>query len=587
MVVVDNASGIREAVRHLVGHGHRRIAFVAGKQHRGGDSAERLEAYLRGLSEEGLEPDDRLVAYGEHRYRRRPGGDAQPSRRSSGLHGIHREQRPVMSRRDRNAARMRALRSRGRRGDRLRRHPRRSVQPAIADHRPTPDVRARVRERPRPPRPDRWQSDLLAGGRADAPDRPPVLRLRARTTVGHSRTRAAGPISGQTSRARSSRHWRGRWPRRHSARLATARSISSRSSARGSSPHWPRASAQRDERPLRDEVARLLARSEERGEDPHVWQSAVSALYRGSTSGSRPGGNGPPALADRAPRPRSARDQRAGPAPDDPCPARAHGHDDRARASHGATALRAGGWPRARRSSPSTSRGWGSTGSSWRPTSTTTRIRAPPPRCSCRPALSGDGGGRRFPSREFPPRGLYPDDEPLQLILLPLRVDERTTGFVALSTTNLEPPAAIVSNLATAIRGGRLYREAVDGRRLAEEANQLKGRFLSMVSHELRTPLSVVVGLSDMVVREARQSGSSSLGHRPRPRADGRQRRAPRPADRRRARPREQRGRPAPARPPAPRPLRGPRGDGARRGADGPREGPRVARLAAGATACG
>ena len=30
----------------------------------------------------------------------------------------------------------------------------------------------------------------------------------------------------------------------------------------------------------------------------------------------------------------------------------------------------------------------------------------------------------------------------------------------------------------------------------------LKSRFLSMVSHELRTPLSLIVGLSEMVLRE-------------------------------------------------------------------------------------
>src|SRR6266496_6519867 len=38
----------------------------------------------------------------------------------------------------------------------------------------------------------------------------------------------------------------------------------------------------RDDRPLRDEIAALLARSEARGEDAHVWQAAISALYRSS-----------------------------------------------------------------------------------------------------------------------------------------------------------------------------------------------------------------------------------------------------------------------------------------------------------------
>ena len=90
------------------------------------------------------------------------------------------------------------------------------------------------------------------------------------------------------------------------------------------------------------------------------------------------------------------------------------------------------------------------------------------------------------------------------MLVLPLRVDDRRRGFVAMSATSLEPAAAIVSNLAAAMRSSRLYQEALEGRRLAEEANHLKSRFMSIVSHELHTPLSVVVGLSEMVLHEAR-----------------------------------------------------------------------------------
>ncbi len=76
--------------------------------------------------------------------------------------------------------------------------------------------------------------------------------------------------------------------------------------------------------------------------------------------------------------------------------------------------------------------------------------------------------------------------------------------------TSLEAAAVVVSNLATAMRANALYREALDGRRSAEEASILKGRFLSTVSHELRTPLSVIVGLSDMILREAGETGELS-----------------------------------------------------------------------------
>ena len=66
-VAVDNAGGIRQAFDHLVQHGHRRIAFIAGKSGRGGDSAERLAAYRDAVRSFGLEEDERLIAFGEHR----------------------------------------------------------------------------------------------------------------------------------------------------------------------------------------------------------------------------------------------------------------------------------------------------------------------------------------------------------------------------------------------------------------------------------------------------------------------------------------------------------------------------------------
>ncbi|MGA7193231.1 MAG: substrate-binding domain-containing protein [Anaerolineales bacterium] len=108
---------------------------------------------------------------------------------------------------------------------------------------------------------------------------------------------------------------------------------------------------------------------------------------------------------------------------------------------------------------------------------------------------------QKFPTREFPPSGFYPSDHAIQLAVLPLIIDEHITGFVAFDASNLEPCAAIVHNLASALRTSRLYHDALDGRQLAEEANRLKSRFLSMVSHELRTPLSLIVGLSDMALR--------------------------------------------------------------------------------------
>ncbi len=49
----------------------------------------------------------------------------------------------------------------------------------------------------------------------------------------------------------------------------------------------------------------------------------------------------------------------------------------------------------------------------------------------------------------------------------------------------------------------QLYRQAAAGQRLAEEANRLKSRFLSMVSHELSAPLHLITGLSELTLQEA------------------------------------------------------------------------------------
>jgi signal transduction histidine kinase/DNA-binding LacI/PurR family transcriptional regulator/DNA-binding response OmpR family regulator len=517
MVVVDNANGIGEAVRHLVGHGHRRIAFIAGKQHRRGDSAERLEAYLRGLVEEGLEADERLVAYGEHRF---DGGQAAMRK----LLGTGVDFTAFIASNDLSClGAIDILRECGR-----------SVPDDVAaigfddildarSHRPSLTT---VRH---PTFALGYESVLALLARIDGrPASSSVVvptRLIVRESCGCRRDQAgqvAAEVAAEVAAdaAREERHGDAG---EELASLARQMAEAAFSEARHSTLDQLEEQCQRivaalaasvddgDERPLHEEVARLLARTEERAEDPHVWQSAISALYRRSTVLLALAGRDRQGwligLLDHARLEVSEQVQR---------------QTTRALLEHmdmmTELGLLTARLPSALELAESTAilaEHLPRLGVERFLVATYVDDEEDPGATSevlLSTGLGGDRRGLRFPSREFPPSGLYPDDEPLQLILLPLRVDDRTTGFVALSTTNLEPPAAIVSNLATAIRGGRLYREAVDGRRLAEEANQLKGRFLSMVSHELRTPLSVVVGLSDMVVREARQTGSSSSG---------------------------------------------------------------------------
>jgi diguanylate cyclase (GGDEF)-like protein len=68
MISADNRGGIRQAMRHLIDHGHRRIAYVAGDPEDPGDSATRLSAYREMVSECGLSADPRLVVDGWHNY---------------------------------------------------------------------------------------------------------------------------------------------------------------------------------------------------------------------------------------------------------------------------------------------------------------------------------------------------------------------------------------------------------------------------------------------------------------------------------------------------------------------------------------
>ena len=83
---------------------------------------------------------------------------------------------------------------------------------------------------------------------------------------------------------------------------------------------------------------------------------------------------------------------------------------------------------------------------------------------------------------------------------------------MAFDASNFDPCADIVRQLGAALRGVRLYREAVEAGQLAEEANRLKSRFLSVVSHELRTPLNLITGLSKILLDEYEVFNAASSG---------------------------------------------------------------------------
>jgi signal transduction histidine kinase/DNA-binding response OmpR family regulator len=101
------------------------------------------------------------------------------------------------------------------------------------------------------------------------------------------------------------------------------------------------------------------------------------------------------------------------------------------------------------------------------------------------------------------------------LIGIPLLREDRVLGALVIRRREAgEFPDAVVRLLETfaaqsvlAIQNARLFQEIQDQSRALEAASRHKSQFLANMSHELRTPLNAIIGVSEMLLEDARDLG--------------------------------------------------------------------------------
>lgn len=119
--------------------------------------------------------------------------------------------------------------------------------------------------------------------------------------------------------------------------------------------------------------------------------------------------------------------------------------------------------------------------------------------------------GQVFPSMQLVPPAMLNLPPMFNLVVHPLNIGAEQLGFliVEASSFNASGHPMLRDQISTALKNVllieqniQLYHQARRSQQEAEEANSLKSRFLSMVSHELLTPIVLLVGLSEMMLRE-------------------------------------------------------------------------------------
>ncbi|MGE5462742.1 MAG: ATP-binding protein, partial [Syntrophothermus sp.] len=128
--------------------------------------------------------------------------------------------------------------------------------------------------------------------------------------------------------------------------------------------------------------------------------------------------------------------------------------------------------------------------------------------------------GQVFPAQRLLPEGLLATHRRHSLVVEPLFFREDQLGYAIFEADPQQEAiyeilggqiSASLKRTILAERNIRLFDEAVEARKAAEQANLLKSRFLSMVSHELRTPLALIVGTIEMMLQEETTGSSPPL----------------------------------------------------------------------------
>ena len=514
-LVADNAGGILAAMGHLVGHGHRQIAFIAGsRDDMMGDTGARLAAYRTALAQYGLGGDERLVAYGQHTY---DAGEAAMHQ----IIGAGAAFTAVLASNDESAfGALQALRSAGLKipqdvavigfDDR----PECAVQePALTSvHIPLFKMGYRAVE---------LLLQQIQGHAAPAEPVKIATRLVVRESCGCARTALQSQhLSLAPAESAVGIDQSAGLP----SRLVQAMAEAILAETEGSNLEAVRRRCQRltealivnveqhDSLVFQQTLADLLAETAAEGDDTHIWQAAISRLGSqlpallvtwGPLSG---GSSGESATRD------FARELLDG-----------------GRVAISAATLR-------QRQQSLVDQSW----TDGRIGLLTARLLTaldetqvyqvlaqhlpemgirsaaialfeaegddPVAWSSLRDITSEGQPTFRFRTHDYPPAGISLRAEPLgrqpfSQALLPLVSPHGQLGYAAFDTAHLALYGAIAQQIAGALNTAQLYREATEGRRLAEEADRMKSRFLSTVSHELRTPLNLIVGLSGILLQ--------------------------------------------------------------------------------------